>query len=203
MYFTGSNLFGQWIGCHSPVIDKFITMLGDKQVYSNFDVKAATLVYIGWSHNIFYFNNQFYIVGDYTSSGQYLEQINVPEECLCNSDLTIVSDDNRLVFFNRDACKFCVVNLESKEVKTLNLTTEVPIENISKRAKKEDYIIKCVATNSSLMFITSKSLVYNGFIPSLMDTSHCVGEPIDIQSGNEHYMLLTSTGRIYTWGNGR
>lgn len=203
--FTGNNLFGQWSTCSNTVIDKFCSLsnVEPKQHDSNFSLKDATLISIGWSHNIFYMDSNFFITGDYKYLDQYLDFINLPKDCINASNVIIVSNEHHLVVINKNTCTFWTIDLENKKEKSFNLITEIPHYNNLKKLKSEERVLKCVAANNSLLFLTSSRFVYSGVIPNLVDTSRCVGEPIDVQCGNEHFMLLTASGRVYSWGNGR
>ncbi|XP_073948428.1 RCC1 domain-containing protein 1 isoform X2 [Choristoneura fumiferana] len=97
-----------------------------------------------------------------------------------------------------------VMSLEDhKDVKRFNLFTETLVAGATKRLKRVDTALKVCVTNHNSMYLTARGSIYSGALPSLVDTSMCTGNICDIQCGYEHSLLLTDTGQVYSWGNGR
>lgn len=202
---TGTNLFGQWLE-EDHIISEFRQIRGHRNEY-NFDINHAKLVQINWSYNIFQSGSDFYVTGDWNGKENQIRKVDLPAECItadAESNLTMVGNDYSLLLVDKNANTIWSIDLEKEDsVKKINLTVEAPLENSSKRARRESQILKVVTTNNSCLSLTTDGRVYSGVLPSLLDTSHCMGKVIDIRCGYEHFMLLTDAGRVYTWGNAR
>lgn len=193
---TGSNLFGQWMAKEN-IIDGFLDVSG--KIY---DINSR-IVHICWSYNIVQSNNEFYAIGAWNGLENQCQQLILPDECK-HSCLAIVGNDYRLVVVNKSTNTIWSISLEQQDdVKRIKLDTEVPFEKEPKKQKKEDKILKVAACNDAFVFLTTDGVVYQGLLPSYVDTSHCTGKVVDVQCGYEHCILLTDTGDVYTWGNGR
>lgn len=202
---AGTNLFGQWLE-EDRIISEFRQLGGNKNNY-NFDINRSKLADINWSYNIFQCGSDFYVTGDWNGKENHLSKVDLPEECSsanAESNLAMVGNDYSLMLVDKKSNTMWSIDLQKENtVKKINLNVEAPLENSSKRARRESQILKVVTTNNSCLCLTVDGRVYSGVLPSLLDTSHCIGKVIDVRCGYEHFMLLTDAGRVYTWGNGR
>lgn len=202
---SGVNLFGQWLE-EDRIISEFRVLSTINNDY-NFDINKAKLSQINWAYNIFKFDGDFYVTGDWDGREDQLVKVNLPEDCNTDdaeTNLEMVGNDYYLVLIDKKSCTIWIINLErGHSVKKINLNVESPLENSAKRPRRDSEILKVVTMNNSMLCLTTDGRLYSGALPSLLDTSHCTGKVCDICCGYEHYMLLTDTGRVYTWGNGR
>ncbi|XP_028158924.1 E3 ISG15--protein ligase HERC5-like isoform X2 [Ostrinia furnacalis] len=200
---TGSNLFGQWLE-EDRIIPEFRLLKGNNISESNSNAKLCE---INWSYNIYRNGSAFYLTGDWNGQqNQLVRRVELPEDCNttdAESNLALVGNDYSLILVDKRANTLWFIDLEDNSIKKVNLNVEAPLENSSKRARRESQILQVVTTNISVLILTTDGRVYSGVMPSLLDTSHCMGKVVDVQCGYEHYMLLTDAGRVYTWGNGR
>ncbi|XP_026764386.2 uncharacterized protein LOC113522776 [Galleria mellonella] len=201
---TGSNLFGQWL-LLEPIISPFQRVTGFNAKEIPFDITSVDLVKVNWSYNIFKTDKTICISGAwYGKENQYISVL-LPKECDDSKfkNLIVTGNDYKLILIDGTSLTLWVIDLENEsDVKKLKFN-ETPLESSPKKARKGYNIKKVLTTNDQFICLTEDGLVYCGFPPSLLDTSHYMGVVCDIQCGYEHFMLLTDTGRVYTWGNGR
>ncbi|CAH2990349.1 unnamed protein product [Chilo suppressalis] len=203
---TGTNLFGQWLE-DDHIISDFRSITRNCNNYNNFDIETAKLLQICWSYNIFQLGKDFFLTGHWNCKENKVVKVELPKEyytSACESNLTMVGNDYNIILVDKKYNFLWIMDLQKKiGSRKINLTTEAPLENSSKRMRSESNISKVALTNNSCLCLTSDGSVYNGLLPSLLDTSHCIGKVCDIRSGYEHFILLTDLGHVYTWGNGR
>lgn len=201
---SGANLFGQWLE-DDRIISDFRLITGCSNSIIN--LNSATLVYLSWSYNIFRHDKAFYLTGNCYGKENQVVKVDLPEECDTaefDTNLTMVGNDYNLVIVDKESNTMWVMDLQKeKDTKKVILTIESSLENSIKRVRQESHILKVALTNNSCLCLTTDGRVYIGLLPSLLDTSHCVGKACDIRCGYEHFMLLTDAGNVYTWGNGR
>ncbi|CAG9782697.1 unnamed protein product [Diatraea saccharalis] len=202
---SGTNLFEQWLEEDHIISDFRIISRTLENV--NFDVQCAKLLQVNWSYNIFQIKYDFFLTGHWSGKGSKVLKVELPPEyntCVSESNVTMVGNDYNIIFVDKKNNILWVMDLQNKNaLKKINLNTELPLENSSKRLRRDSQILKVVLTNNSCLCLTTDGKVYNGLLPSLLDTSHCIGKVCDVRSGYEHFILLTDAGRVYTWGNGR
>lgn len=202
---TGANLFGQWFSWanNTSYFDKFETVSPENE--SKFDFKKAKLVTSCWSYNIFQVDNVFYIAGSW--HGKDNQIINAPTEhnkqISKQSGLLITGNDYMLILVEKVSRSIWYFDFETENFKKIKLNEEPILESTVKKLRITDDIVKVAATNNTFIYLTSGGNVYTGQLPSYVDTQSCIGKVSDVECGYEHYMLLTTAGRVYTWGNGR
>nr|XP_026484515.1 RCC1 domain-containing protein 1 [Vanessa tameamea] len=203
---TGANLFGQWFSWTKNIsfYDKFEII--HPEIESKFDFKKAKLITSCWSYNIFDIDNIFYIAGSWHGRDNQIVKIPVPEEkkqsCKA-SGLLITGNDYMIILVEAVTRSIWFFDFETEDFKKVKFNEEPILENAVKKSRLTDDVIKVAATNNTFIYLTSEGNVYTGQLPSYVDTHTCVGKACDIECGYEHYMLLTTEGRVYTWGNGR
>lgn len=200
---TGSNLFNQWES-NTLVLNEFSEVFNYKTKSKLNDKGFLKLVQINWSYNIYQNDCTFFVSGFWGGKESQIVKIPLPQKCQeFIKDLMVVGNDYKLFFIHKTLKKLWLQDLEDHEkVKELTFN-EIPIEINPKRRRKEFKLQKVVATNNSMLYLTESGEVYQGMLPSLVDTNHCIGKVCDIQCGYEHFLLLTDAGTVYTWGNGR
>lgn len=201
---AGANVFGQWL-MEPPKFPKFQVLSTGTKNDIKCDLKQAKLVHMNWSYNIFQKDKAFYLTGSWLGEENQIIKIDLPRETL-NSEqsLQLLGNDYSLIIVNTITHAMWFIDLETpKKVKKVNIAIEKPLQDKTKRLKKDERIIKVEATNKTYLCLTADGNVYSGFLPSHVDTSHCEGKVCDVQCGYEHFILLTDIGRVYTWGNGR
>ncbi|KAM3960115.1 RCC1 domain-containing protein 1 [Aphomia sociella] len=170
-----------------------------------FDVNSVDLLKVNWSYNIFKTDKTFFITHAWYGEDRQLSEVSLPEKYEVSGieNLTLTGNDYKLIFIDKKKLTLWVIDLENNSnIKKLNFN-EIPLDSSPKKARKDHSIKKVMTTNNLFVCLTEDGLVYSGIPPSLLDTSHCMGTICDVQCGYEHCMLLTDTGRVYTWGNGR
>ncbi|XP_028033865.1 RCC1 and BTB domain-containing protein 2-like [Bombyx mandarina] len=196
-YVAGSNLFNQWFD-DLDFFSEFRKM--SKAEDPNFDFRLANLIQINWSYNIFQLRKNLYLLGAFDGR-KIAKKIDIPEEC--RKSPLVAGNDYNLVIGHNNSSALWILNLEDNSIKNVYLDRELPLEVSPKRNKTDNEIQKLAVNNFSCLYLTKGKNVYSGILPSYIDTSHCNGHIIDVVCGYEHYMLLTSTGYVYTWGDGR
>ncbi|KAL4707133.1 hypothetical protein ACJJTC_018868 [Scirpophaga incertulas] len=202
---SGSNLFGQWLQ-KDRIVSDFRTITKNNSICVWCDVDSMKLIHIGWSYNIYQVAKDFYIAGDWRGTENQFLKIDIPNDCDINEfeNLCIVGNDYNITIFNKNKNILWIKDLQNEnDIKKINLNIEFPLDTSSKKARYENCISKVSVTNNSCLCLTADGRVYQGLPPSILDTNHCVGKVCDITCGYEHFMLLTDTGKVYTWGNGR
>lgn len=204
---AGANLLGQWFSDNS-LFTSFQPLAECNTNNLKFDLAEAKLIDTTWSYNIFQIEDRFYVSGSWRGEDNSFLRVKLPEECeriLEPNTLMMVGNDYSLILVNVKTHIAWVIDLETDEVKKLNIGIESPVatEHRSKKIKKDNRIVKVVTKNNACLYLTSEGVVYTGILPTYLDTRQCIGKVCDVQVGYEHFMLLTDLGRIYTWGNGR
>lgn len=197
-YVSGSNIFGQWPS-EDLVISEF------RAITQNSFKTQPKIVDINWAYNIFLIGDTFYISGAWDGQIKQLVQVPLPANYVySHKELIVTGNDHYILIVSRRNNAILVLDLKmEKEMRTIHWNIEGPEVNDTKKPKTDVEISKTVLANDCCMFLTSVGNVYSGILPSYVDTRHCKGEVCDIQCGYEHYVILTTTGTIYTWGNGR
>ncbi|XP_050355450.1 serine/threonine-protein kinase Nek9 [Nymphalis io] len=203
---TGSNLFGQWFSWTKNIsfYDKFEEIYPERE--SKIDLKNSKLITSCWSYNIFDVDNIFYIVGSWHGRDNQIVKVPIPEEKEQSSKasgLLITGNDYMIILVEAITRSIWFFDFETEDFKKVKFNEEPILENTVKKSRLTDDVIKVAATNNTFIYLTSEGNVYTGQLPSYIDTHTCVGKTCDVECGYEHYMLLTTEGRVYTWGNGR
>ncbi|KAI8430357.1 hypothetical protein MSG28_000652, partial [Choristoneura fumiferana] len=200
---SGANLHGQWLE-ENPILIEFQTLQNVRNSEVHFDINQAKLEYISWSYNLFQSANKFYLSGSWQGSPNRFIQVPLPHEKLIDTQLLLTGNEHNLFICDTNSHTMWVMSLEDhKDVKRFNLFTETLVAGATKRLKRVDTALKVCVTNHNSMYLTARGSIYSGALPSLVDTSMCTGNICDIQCGYEHSLLLTDTGQVYSWGNGR
>ncbi|KAJ0181444.1 hypothetical protein K1T71_003529 [Dendrolimus kikuchii] len=196
---AGNNLNHQWF-YDDLIISEFRVITAES--LCNLHYSSAELLQINWFYNIVKIQSCFYLIG-FVNSEETVRKIKLPDNC-DSSNVIVLGNDYKLIVVDKSLCKIWVYNLEDEtECKCISLKIEAPEECSVKKKKLEDHICKVSLLNDSILYLTEAGSVYCGLLPCYVDTTHCVGKVIDVQCGYEHFILLTDTGLIYTWGNGR
>ncbi|CAB3245448.1 unnamed protein product [Arctia plantaginis] len=195
-YVSGSNIFGQW-----PSDDLVISEF--RAIPQNNFKSQPKIIDINWAYNIFLIEDKFYLSGAWDGKIKQLVEIPLSANYISSpKELIVTGNDYYLLLASISTNAVMVLDLKmEKEVKKIHMNIEEPEVNITKEQKTK--ISKVVLVNDSCLYLTSAGNVYCGILPSYVDTKHCNGEVFDIQCGYEHYVMLTTTGTVYTWGNGR
>ncbi|CAG4930792.1 unnamed protein product [Colias eurytheme] len=182
---AGSNLFGQWLS-EDCVFDHFRSIINDN-IESD-----SSLAFIGWSYNIFMIKKDLYISGAFRGKEEQFVKLDLPDD-LQDGHILITGNDYHLVIVNSLSNIIYVYDFLTEQYKKVKF-----VESVNKDIR----IVKVAATNNSCIYLTSAGDIYSGMLPILSDTG-LVEKVIDVVLGYEHYVLLTESGKIYTWGNGR
>lgn len=204
---AGANVFGQWFAEEHlfPYFHK--VCLNEVNLKLNFN--KIRLIDANWAYNIFQVDNDYYVSGSWRGQESQFVKAEFPEECknVNEADIIVAGNDYELIFVSKTMQILWVMDLEKEEIKKFNFSSDIPPEpepeNVVKKLRKEDVIVKVVTNNNTYLFLSSEGNVYSGAPPVQLDTRHCVGKICDIQSGYEHCVVLTDQGKVYTWGNGR
>lgn len=202
-YITGSNIFGQWFEC-DHIINEF-RAITENNHESGVSTKGLKLLQINWCYNILEIASDFYLSGYVDEQENQLVEIPMPKDYSgSKANLMLAGNDYHLILISKNTKTLWVTDISmKKEFKKICLNVEEPVEKIEKRQKIDNNICKVVFINDTCLYLTLSGHVYNGILPTFVDTTHCRGKICDIQSGFEHCMLLTDVGVVYTWGNGR
>lgn len=204
---AGANVFGQWFAEENLFPSFHKVSISGANLKLNFS--RIRLVDVNWAYNIFQIDNDYYVSGSWRGQENQLIKAEFPEECknVNETGIVVAGNDYELIFVSKKMRILWVMELEKEEIKKFNFTSDIPPEpepeNVVKKLRKEDVIVKTVTNNNTYLFLSSEGNVYSGVPPVQLDTRHCEGKVSDIQSGYEHCVLLTDQGRVYTWGNGR
>ncbi|XP_038213834.1 RCC1 domain-containing protein 1 [Zerene cesonia] len=183
---AGSNLFGQWL--HKDCVFDHFRLIINNNIDSN-----SSLACISWSYNLFQIKKDIYISGAFRGKEEQFVKLNLPEQ-LQDGHILITGNDYHLVIVNSVSNIMYILDLGTDQYKEVKFVESVNKDEIS--------VVKVVATNTSCIYLTSAGDIYSGMLPILFDT--CLdGKVLDVVLGYEHYVLLTESGKIFTWGNGR
>lgn len=203
---AGANVFGQWF-TEEHIFPNFLKVcLNKANVRLNFN--KIKLVDANWAYNIFKMDSDHYICGSWRGQENQLVKAEFPEECKNGNqaDIMVAGNDYELIFVSKSMQILWIMDLEGQDIKKHKFSTDIspePDPENVKKMRKEDVIVKIYTNNNTYLFLSSEGNVYSGAPPVQLDTRHCVGKVVDIQSGYEHCVLLTDQGKVYTWGNGR
>ncbi|KAJ2944006.1 hypothetical protein O0L34_g8330 [Tuta absoluta] len=214
---SGCNLFGQWFSSDSNLIGfKNVSVSANENVLKFCKRKPTQikLSSINWSYNIFQIDDNFYISGSWLGEENQVIKFDMPDDDECRrcvsrggiQNMLLFGNDYNLFLVNKDTYRIWVLDLEDdSEVKKLSLNIDKPIRTGTKRFRAEDKIVKAIATNSNCLYLTESGVIYSGLVPTHLnvDLSEGSGKVCDIACGYDHCVLLTDSGRVYTWGNGR
>ncbi|XP_072935573.1 RCC1 domain-containing protein 1 [Epargyreus clarus] len=207
---SGANLFGQWFS--DKIILEGFERVSKECAETNFELDRAKLVQANWSYNIFDLDGTLFISGSWKRKDNQLIRLPLPEgiDKDASKNLLVAGNDRNIVLVEPEKQIIWILDLKfEKEVQKVIFTSERPqedTERMTKRTKKINQVLKVVMTNNSCVYlkcVNKTTEVYTGLMPSFFDTDCCMGKVIDVQCGYEHYLLLTDTGKVYTWGNGR
>lgn len=200
---SGANLHGQWLE-ETPILTEFQSLKNLKNSKVLFDINQAKLEYISWSYNVFQSENKFYLTGSWHGSPSRSIELPLPLDKLIDKQLLLSGNEHNLFICDSVSHNIWVMSLENHtNVKRLNLFTETLNAGAAKRMKRDDTALKVCVTNHNSIYLTASGSIYSGALPSPVDTSMCMGNICDIQCGYEHFLLLTDTGQVYSWGNAR
>ncbi|XP_068617295.1 uncharacterized protein [Battus philenor] len=191
---SGNNLFGQWFP-QKRIIDKFeATSQYTNNNKTNDILQYATLVKICWSYNIFQRQQKIFTTG-YCDDEKFTQY--VFDNCQTDpADLLATGNDSTLHILNVRTNQLWIKNF-GEDPKIIDVVFKVTHFTKSKNLK----IIKIVATNTTIFFLTEGGDLFTEIPPNCVDTSHCKGKICDVVCGYGHYMLLTNAGFVYTWGS--
>ncbi|XP_075980385.1 uncharacterized protein LOC142979388 [Anticarsia gemmatalis] len=207
-YVAGSNLFGQW-NFEDPIINKFRAIKGSANESSiSQHLRHSKLLHINWSYNILVRDKIYSLIGFFRGKEYQLVKVTLPDQDEVTSDNFLVAgnDFNIVVVSKSDNILWAISLKIENKIKKIILNVEEPeevLECVEKKQKLNLDISKIELSAWSCLYLTSSGHVYSGILPSYVDTSHCRGEVCDIKCGYEHFVILTDTGYVYTWGNGR
>ncbi|XP_013179083.1 PREDICTED: protein pim1-like isoform X1 [Papilio xuthus] len=204
---SGNNLFGQWF-LNEPILEKFELLPKNNSPalkFDDLDIKDLKLLHMSWSYNIFQSRNGLYVSGAWDNNENVMKRLDIfTENEFRATDLLAAGNDDCLYVVDVNRLKLWIIDPASiKTSKFHPLDLEFNTLGKMEEEKNNVKVVKMIASNKSVYFLTNGGSIFSGVPPRYLDTSHCLGTVCDIACGYDHYILLTDVGQVYTWGSGK